>query len=245
MKYKYLKDIVLEAGKKVLEDFRLEIRAEEKEPYDLITDTDRKIEMFIRTEIMRHDPEAVFYGEEYGKSGDTGDRFYIIDPVDGTVNFVFGVPWFAVSVALAEKGKITAGTVINPVSGDLYYADDETPALLNEKEIRAGSRDRIEESLIIFGFTAHRKNIERYIADWADLFDNARKGLPLLSPSLNLCLVAQGKADAFIDFGCSMFGKSAGAFILQKAGGKVRNYSGHEYDFHETGIVAVNSKLCI
>lgn len=245
MKYEYIKEIVLQAGKKALEDFRLEIRTEEKEPYDLVTDTDRKIELYISTEIKKYDSEAVFYGEEYGKTGDSGDRLYIIDPVDGTANFVFGVPWFAVSVALAEKGTITAAAVFNPVSGDFYYADDETQALHNGKEIRTGTCDKIEESLIIFGFSAHRKNIERYIADWAELFDNARKGLPLLSPSLNLCLVAQGKADAFIDFGCSMFGKSAGAFILQKAGGKVRNYSGQEYNYHETGIVAVNSKLRI
>ena len=245
MKYKDLADIAVEAGRKTLPDFRSEIETELKYPYDLVTETDRKIEQFIIDEIRKKDPDAVFHGEEYGKSGDASGRFYIIDPVDGTANFVFGVPWYSVSIALTENGSITAGVVYNPVSADLYYADMETPAMLNGKRIQASEREKTDECLIIFGFTANRKSIARYIDDWGDLFDNARKGLPLLSPSLNLCLVAQGKADAFIDFGCSMFGQSAGAYILQKAGGRVRNYTDDDYDFRKTGIIALNRKLCI
>lgn len=243
MKYDFIKSIAVDAGKMALEDFRSDLKVYEKKPYDLVTDTDRRIEKFIAEQIKKHDSSAAIYGEETGHTKGKNKREYIIDPLDGTANFVFGLPWFAVSIAAAENDKIKAAAVYNPVTNDLYYADEDNPPTLNECEISVSDRKEINESLIIFGFSANRKNIERYIKDWGILFDKARKALPLLAPSLNLCLVAQGKADAFIDFDCEIFGKAAAAFILQKAGGTVRNYSDEGYDFRKTGIIAANGKI--
>lgn len=214
-----------------------------KAPGDLVTDADKAIEVFMKKELHSSFPKAGIYGEESGLDEGSEDRLFVIDPIDGTANFIFGVPYFAVSIAEVIKNNIVRGIVYNPVSKDLFYADKEKGANLNGHKISASSRGNIKDAFIILGFSANSENISRYQAEWYNIFSNAKKAMPLLSPSLNLCSVAMGKADAFIDFGCSFEGQAAGAFILQQAGGSVRNYDDSSYDFRQTGIVASNTCL--
>lgn len=215
----------------------------DKSPKDLETEYDRRIEKKLTKGLLDLHRGAHIYGEEQGNIKGTEDRLFVIDPIDGTANFIFGVPYFAISITEIINNKITLGIVFNPMTNDLYYADSENPATLNGTPIKAGGRSKLEESFIIFGFSAHSKNIARYQKEWPRAFEESRKALPLLSPSLNLCSVASGKADAFIDFGCSFEGQAAGAYILQKAGGTVSDYDTPDYDFRKTGIIAANSVL--
>lgn len=127
---------------------------------------------------------------------------------------------------------------------DLFYADS-SGVYLNDNPIKVSSRESIKDAYIIFGFSVNKNNIDKYEEDFPEAFKNSKKGLPLLSPSLNLCLVAQGKADSFVDFGCSFEGQVAGAFILKKAGGKLYNYDGSLFNYKETGIVALNDKIIL
>lgn len=152
-------------------------------------------------------------------------------------------PYFAVSLAEIVDGEITTAIVYNPMTDDLFYADNSTKALLNGSEIQVSTRDSLSDSYVILGFSANSANIARYQTEWKNAFESSKKALGLLSPSLNLCAVASGKSDSFIDFGCSFEGQVAGAFILKKAGGFCRNYEDSNYDYKKVGVVATNGHL--
>lgn len=234
--------IVTNAGMIVKENFYKSIQVTEKEPKDLVTNIDKEVEIYIRNEIKKSYPKSYTYGEEYGYSGENSNHLFVIDPIDGTANFIFGVPYFAISVAEIIDNKVVIGIVYNPVTQDLFYADD-SGAYLNSKKISVSERCNLEGSYIIFGFSVNKNNIDRYEKDFPKSFFSSKKGLPLLSPSLNLCMVALGKADGFIDFGCSFEGQVAGSFILEMAGGVITNYDRSKNDYKTMGVVATNGKI--
>lgn len=233
-------DIVKRAGALARESYYKTTSVQEKSPKDFTTETDLLIEKEMINELRALYPQASIYGEECGEFQGLDDRLFVIDPIDGTANFIFGVPHFAVSLAEIVGGEVITAIVYNPMSEDLFYADTESKALLNGKPISVSDRKDLCDAYVIMGFSAHSTNIARYEKEWPQLFSDSKKALGLLSPSLNLCAVAMGKSDAFVDFGCSFEGQVAGAFILQKAGGNCRNYGGEDYDFREVGIVASN-----
>ncbi|MDC7219397.1 MAG: inositol monophosphatase [Spirochaetales bacterium] len=236
--------IVKEAGTIAKSYFFGEATVDTKAPYDLVTNADKIVEEFLMQKIAEISPEATIYGEESGYTHKKDkNHLFVIDPIDGTANFVFRVPYFAVSLAEIRNGEVVTAIVYNPISEDLFYADKESPALLNGFEIQVSPRSEVNDSLVIFGFSANSSYIARYQKEWPHVMDRAKKGMPLLSPSLNLCSIASGRVDGYIDFKCSFEGQVAGAFILQKAGGTVTNYLEDSYDFTKEGIVATNGTL--
>jgi len=238
-----IKEILKEAGKIASREFYSKFKINDKSPGDHVTQADLEIEDFLKQQLSIIYPEAVFYGEEGGYSDSNGDHLFVMDPIDGTANFIFGVPFFSISLAEIKDETLNSAYVYNPLTDDLYHADREHPATLNDKPIHVSLRSTLEESFISLGFSAHKENMERYLMEWPEVFKSVRKALPLLSPSMNLCQVAAGKIDGFIDFGCSFEGQIAGAYILKRAGGFLKNYDKGEYDFRTTGIIATNSRL--
>ena len=239
-------NIAKEAGDIARDYFFGESIVDTKAPFDLVTNADKIVEELIIERITEISPDASIYGEETGLiNNNDSDHLYVIDPIDGTANFVFRVPYFAVSIAEIIDNTIVTAVVYNPVSKDLFYADSKSKALLNNKEIRTSKRSNIEDALVIFGFSANSSYIAKYQKEWPRVIDHAKKGMPILSPSLNLCSIAAGRVDAYIDFKCSFEGQVAGAYILQKAGGYVTNYLEDGYDFKKKGIVATNGTLQI
>lgn len=241
MKEKLLR-IVTSAGKIVKDNFYKSVQVSEKEPKDLVTNIDKEVEVYIRDEIKKIYPQSYSYGEEYGYAGDKSTHLFVIDPIDGTANFIFGVPYFAVSLAEIIDDKVITGIVYNPITEDLFYAD-ESGAYLNGEQIKVSDRSELKDSYVIFGFSVNKENIDKYEKEFPKSFTCSKKGLPLLSPSLNLCMVALGKADGFIDFGCSFEGQVAGSYILERAGGVVTNYDRSKNDYKITGVVANNGKI--
>lgn len=247
---------VLAAGRLLRNRFYVSTKIEDKAPGDQVTTADREIEDLLLSSIRRIHPGAALYAEERGgmvpaaASGGAQppmdsaapDQLFIIDPIDGTANFIFGVPHFAISIAEFRGGQPVLGVIHNPLTGDLFLAD-KSGAYRNRQPIRVSRRTPLAEAFVILGFSANSANIARYQAEWPAMFGGTRKTLPLLSPSLNLCAVASGKADAFIDFGCSFEGQAAGAYLVQQAGGRVRDYGRDGYDPRATGIVAENGML--
>lgn len=236
-------EIIKDAGKIACSNFYNSFSVEEKDPNDLVTNVDKEIELFIKKSIKEKYPDSSFYGEETGYENNQSDHLFVIDPIDGTANFIFGVPYFSISIAEMKFNNVVNAIVYNPISNDLFYANENDVAQLNNNEIKVSDRNRIEETYAVLGFSANSKNILRYQNEWSQMFTHTKKTLPLLSPSLNLCSVAMGKTDIFIDFGCSFEGQVAGAFILERAGGVIRNYEDQEYDYRKIGIVATNGNV--
>jgi len=238
----FLADLVTNAGTVLRQRFGRTVSFAEKARYDLVSDADVEVEALIVSGIRAAFPDDAILSEEMGHSGPATARRWIVDPLDGTTNFVFGVPHIAVSVAIEERGAITHGAVYNPISGELYLAD-ATGAARNGAPIACSNTSDLRHGLVAFGLSMIPANVERMLSEWRSVCEVERKGLALLAPALNICAVACGRTDAFIDFGSTVTGHAAAAFILQRAGGAVTNYDGAEWDHHADGIIATNGRL--
>lgn len=244
MKYKkeytlQIKRLLLDVGKEVCELYNTSIRLTEKSPKDYVTSADIIVDDLLKKGLMEICSNVLVYSEEQNTIELSGTQ-WVIDPIDGTANFILGIPHFAISIAFIEDNTTLAGFVYNPLINELYWTDPWNNSFLNENEIWVSKRNNINEMYGLFGFSANYKNITRYYNEWNELFVNAKKCVGILSPSLSICSVARGKSDFFIDFGCSSEGKIAAAEILRKAGGKLFNYDKSTYSIKTTGILAVN-----
>jgi fructose-1,6-bisphosphatase/inositol monophosphatase family enzyme len=246
MNEEYLKNkkILFEAGEILKKKFNNSFSYNNKGKYDLVSDADKEIETFLINNLSEYYPNTSFYSEEAGEINKKSEYRWIIDPLDGTANFIFGVPYFNISLALEYDNKIIEGYVYNPINNELYYSNNKIKkSYLNENEICVSDTKTISNSLIVFGYSANYNNIEKYYERWHIIFDNCKKGMGLLSPALNICNVARGRIDCFIDFGSSMEGQAAGALILKNAGGVMFNYDLTEWDYKIKGIIAINNNL--
>ena len=232
----FMERVCRSAGEILRERFGQAIDHSDKGQGELVSQADLEVEGFILSEIQRAFPEDRIFSEESGASGSAGSRLWIVDPLDGTANFLFGVPHFAVSVACEEDGRLVSSVVFNPVSGDLFSSDGEQ-ALLNGRPIQCSDRSSLKDSLVAVGLSVTPKNWSRYLDEWGRLFSAQKKGLALLCPSLNICNVACGRIDAFIDFGSEMEGHAAASLIAQRAGAVVKNYDFTPWDHRTKGII--------
>lgn len=233
-----IQNIVLEAGDILKERYFQAQDAHEKQRWELVTETDLEIERLLVDRLGQAFKGDGFMGEECGtQSGDTG-RVWVIDPIDGTTNFIMGKPYFAISLALEEAGEITEGYVYNPVSNELYYSTKVLGvSFLNGQKISVSRTSTIEKSLVAFGFSARMDTIGRYYNDWGHLFADCRKGVGWIAPALSLCNVARGRIDVFIDYGASMHGQAAASLILKNAGGILINGDMTVYSHRSSGVI--------
>lgn len=199
--------------------------------------------MIIR-ELKEHYPDYSIYSEEAGEIIKNKKDRWIIDPIDETADFIFGVPYFAISLCLERNGEICEGYVYNPISEEFYYSiKGENKSFVNDEEIKVSETEEINDALIAFGFSANYEDISKYYNSWEWLFKNCKKGLPLITPSLTICNLAKGRIDCVIDFGCSMEGQAAAGLILKNAGGHVFNYDFTDWNHRKKGIIGTNGKI--
>lgn len=238
--------LVMEAGQELLRLYRKGGTASTKARHELVTEADHRIEKLLVHGLTHLYPGDAIYSEESGdvRAGQDNGRRWIIDPLDGTADYAFGVPYFAISVCLETKGRLQDAWVFNPVAEEFYRATAGKPgAFLNGHAIKPSAVAALDQSLVALGFSANWPRIERCHQEWPGLFELPRKTLPLITPALTLCNIARGRLEAFIDPGCSQEGQAAAALILQQAGGALWNHDGSPYDHRVTGLVATNGVL--
>lgn len=240
-KFNCVKELIINYGEYLKELYLTDIEVLEKERGHITTVIDRELELNIKNKLKNDFPKIGFYGEETGGNKDNNKR-WIVDSIDGTANFIFGIPYFCISIALEEKDEIILGLVYNPLTKELFeaYKDDDN-AYLNGKVIKVSKVNNVKDSKVVFGFSANYKNISKYYGEWKYLFENCKKGMGMLSPALNICNVAKGRIEVFIDFGCSMEGQAAASLILKKSGGNILNYDKTPWNHEKMGIIATNS----
>ncbi|MBL8491216.1 MAG: inositol monophosphatase [Rhodocyclaceae bacterium] len=214
-----------------------------KQQSDFVTEVDRAAEAAI-IEILREAyPGHGILAEESGSSGPAGGSEYqwIIDPLDGTTNFIHGFPQYAVSIALAHRGAVTHGVVFDPGRNELFTASKGAGAYLNDKRLRVSKRTRLDEALIGTGFPYRMfDHAEAYIAIFREL---TKRTAGLRRPgaaSLDLAYVAAGRLDGFWEFGLSPWDMAAGTLLISEAGGLVGDLTG-EADFLATGNIVAGS----
>jgi myo-inositol-1(or 4)-monophosphatase len=158
-----IETIIKKAGTLLISEYRGVTDSSSKERFNLVTTSDKKIESFIINEISKLHPKDNIFSEETGEIDKSSNRRWIIDPIDGTADFIFGVPYFALSVALETKNGIEEGYVYNPIANELYYSSiAEGKSFLNNSIIQVSNTEIISECFISFGFSANPKNIEKY-----------------------------------------------------------------------------------
>lgn len=234
---------IYEAGKVLVESFYSNTEAKEKGAHDLVSKTDINSEKTILEIIKSSFPKHTYIAEESGKSKTDSEYTWYIDPLDGTSNFLLGIPYFSISIALSLKDEVIFGAVFNPLLDELYTAEKGNGSYLNDKEIKVSSRSNIKSAFIASAYSANEKDIKRGLKTIEQLSLATRKVVINFSPALDLCNVARGKLDALVDNGTTPEDHAAGSLIVTEAGGQVSNYKKDTWNVNEVGIVASNGTI--
>jgi len=215
-------------------------QVEEKAPNDLVTDADRASEAAMLEHIHRRFPDHAILAEESGLSGleDTGKPTWIIDPLDGTTNFVHGVPHFAISVGVAVGGQPVVGVILDPVKNDLFAGGEGIGVRWNGKPCRVSPRAGLPGALLTTGFPfkAHRL-LDTYLKIFHDVFLRCKAIRRPGAAALDLAYVAAGIFDGFFEFQLSPWDLAAGTALVREAGGIVTNMDGTDDILTEGDVV--------
>jgi myo-inositol-1(or 4)-monophosphatase len=219
------------------------IKVTQKNKNDFVSDIDKKAEESIITTINKAYPSHNILAEESGFVNNGSEFTWIIDPIDGTTNFIHGHPNYSISIALKEKDKIIHGVVLDPNRNDLYQASIGKGALLNEKRIRV-SNNNLEHSLIATGFpTVDLTIIDKYLQIFKDITLNTTGQRRLGSAALDLAYVASGIVDGFYEYNLKTWDVAAGILLVKEAGGIVINFEGKSHFGNDGDIIAANPKI--
>lgn len=205
------------------------VRVAQKQVNDFVTEVDQAAERIIIETLLNAYPQHSILAEESGSEhgAKNSDHVWIIDPLDGTTNFIHGFPVYCVSIALAVRGKVEQAVVYDPTRNDLFTASRGRGAFLNERRIRVSKRTRLEESLISTGFPFRAgDNFKQYLAIMADLMPRAAGLRRPGAAALDLAYVAAGFAEAFFETGLNPWDVAAGSLLVTEAGGLISNFSG-------------------
>lgn len=220
-----------------------EKKVESKGLHDLVSYVDRTAEMMIINALKKDFPEAGFIAEESGDA--LAEKYnWIIDPLDGTTNFVHGVPTYSISIALKRDHEIVLGVVYEINLDECFCAWEGGKAYLNNKEIRVSTAQNLDNSLLATGFPYNDfSRMKPYLALFEYLMQHSRGLRRLGSAAVDLAYVACGRFDAFYEYGLNPWDVAAGAFIVQQAGGKVSTFDGSENAIFGKDILASNNKI--
>lgn len=214
-----------------------------KEASDFVTRVDRESEQVIVTTIRGKYPEHDVLAEESFRDKDTGRYRWIIDPLDGTTNFIHGYPVFAVSIALQCGNEVILGLIYDPLRDEVFTAEKQRGAFLNGQPLRISAVSSLQESLIATGFPFRRKQlIEPYLELFRIIFNQVSDIRRAGSAALDLAHVACGRCDGFFEIGLSPWDVAAGSLLIREAGGIITDFSGGS-DYICTGNVVAGIPL--
>ena len=215
----------------------------EKAANDFVTEVDREAERAIITTLHEAYPGHAILAEESGASG-TSEFQWIIDPLDGTTNFLHGFPQYCISIALEHRGIVSQGVVYDPVKNDLFTASRGRGAYLNENRIRVSKRLQLKSSLVGTGFPFKELvHLDAYMAMLRDMMKGTAGVRRAGSAALDLAYVAAGRLDGFWELGLARWDMAAGSLLITEAGGLVGDLQGNEGFMQSGYIVAGNPKV--
>ena len=222
------------------------LKVTHKGPNDFVSEIDQMAEAAIIETLLTAYPGHGILAEESGREhGAQNSEFvWIIDPLDGTTNFLHGLPMYSVSIALAWRGVVQQAVVYDPNRNDLFYASRGRGAFLNDKRLRVSKRTRLADSLIGTGFPYRRgDNLQRYLKMLETVMQACAGVRRPGSAALDLCYVAAGWYDGFFETGLSPWDIAAGSLVITEAGGLVGNFTGDADFMYQREVVAANPKV--
>jgi myo-inositol-1(or 4)-monophosphatase len=216
-----------------------------KGPANFVSAADRKAEDILRAELAKVRPGYGFLGEESGNQpGDDKSHTWIVDPLDGTTNFLHGIPHFAISIALEREGTIVAGLIYNPINDEMFTAERGKGAYLNDRRIRVAARKRLAEAVFACGLPhLGRGDLAQFRQEFAVIQDKVAGLRRFGSAALDLAWVAAGRLDAYWERNIAAWDIAAGLLIVREAGGFVTDCEGKDNMFTTGDIVAGNETM--
>ncbi len=218
------------ASKVLIRDFgEIEkLQVSKKSPRDFVTNADLKIEKIIIEELEKARPNYSFISEEKGKKKNKDiDNTWIIDPIDGTVNFLHGIPHFAISIALKSNDEIISGLIYDPIKDEMFFAEKNNGAFLNNRRMRVSSKNKLDDCL--FAISGQLKNDAN--------ISNRKTG----SAALDLAYVAAGRYDGYFQKDLNIWDVAAGIVLIKEAGGVINDLELN--DLKRLSVVASNSNI--
>lgn len=236
-----------EAGGRVLEYYfnKRNLKIEKKEGVNnLVTEADHAAEKAIIETIRAAFPNHHILSEEAGELKMDSEIKWVIDPIDGTVNYAHGIPLCCVSIGVEKNGKMIMGAVYNPFLKEFYFAEKGLGAHLNENKICVSSEQSVVHACLVTGFPYTYLDMENGPLECFNRF--IRKGVPvrrLGSAALDLCWVASGRFDGFYEHRLNPWDSAAGWLMVEEAGGRLSDFSGADYSLYQDQIVASNGLI--
>ncbi|AJC21964.1 inositol monophosphatase family protein [Pandoraea pulmonicola] len=222
------------------------IKVSKKQHNDFVTEVDKAAEQAIIETLLQAYPDHAILAEESGEAHGKADSEYqwIIDPLDGTTNFIHGLPYYCTSIALAHKGIVQQAVVYDPTRNELFTASRGRGAYLDGKRIRVSRRDRLADGLIGTGFPFRDlQGVENYLKMFGTMTEHCAGIRRPGAAALDLANVAAGRMDGFFEQGLNPWDMAAGSLLITEAGGLVGNYTGESNFLFEGEILAANPKI--
>ncbi|SKA34959.1 inositol monophosphatase family protein [Consotaella salsifontis] len=236
----------LKAGRSLTRDFGevQNLQVSMKGPADFVSNADRKAEDIVFQELSRARPDWGFLMEERGiVEGKDPTHRWIVDPLDGTTNFLHGIPVFAVSIALEREGQIVAGVIFNPATDELYSAERGGGAFLNDRRLRVAARQTMNEALFGTGIPFFgRGDHARFLFEARQIMAESSGIRRMGAASLDLAYVAAGRFDAYWEWSVHPWDIAAGSILVREAGGILTSVDGSKFD-HMKGDLACGNEM--
>ncbi|HCL66429.1 MAG TPA: inositol monophosphatase [Rhizobium sp.] len=237
----------LKAGKSLSRDFGevQNLQVSVKGPGDFVSQADFKAEKIVKEELLKARPTYGFVGEETEElTGTDGAHRWIVDPLDGTTNFLHGIPQFAVSIALERSGEIVAGVIFNPATDELYTAERGGGAFLNDRRIRVAARKALSDCVIACGIPhLGKKNHGKFLVELRHVMGEVAGVRRMGAASLDLAYVAAGRFDGYWETDLNSWDMAAGLILIREAGGFASDVSGGTDILSSGGVVAGNEYI--
>jgi myo-inositol-1(or 4)-monophosphatase len=237
-------EAALTAGKLLRKHFGSDATVDEATHHDIKLALDKESQELITTILLGARPGDALYGEEGIAGNQESDRQWIVDPIDGTVNYFYGIPHFCVSIALRVAGEIVVGVIHDPMVGETWTVEKGGPAMLNGVPIKTSGRDTFEQSILYVGCGKDEESLRTGVERFRKASLKARKMRMMGSAALGMAYIASGRLDGYIEARISLWDIAAGQLLVETAGGKVdlTPVPGHTDAW---SIIASNGKLPI
>ena len=238
------KQAATEAGAFLRENFGSTLEVDEEKHHDIKLALDRESQDLITKILLTEFPDHALYGEEGIAGNQESDYQWIVDPIDGTMNYFYGIPHYCVSIALRHKEELIVGVIYDPSMDELWEVEKGSPALLNGKPISVSPRTRLEESALFVGCGKDEATLSTGLERFRRASIRARKMRMMGSAALAMAYISCGRLDAYVESRISLWDIAAGQLLLESAGGKVtlEAVPGKEDVW---SIVATNAKIPI
>ena len=237
----------MKAGRSLSRDFGevQNLQVSLKGPGDYVSQADRKAEEIIFAELSKARPGYAFLMEERGAvEGDDGQHRWIVDPLDGTTNFLHGIPIFSISIGLERQGQMVAAVVYNPAMDELYTAKSGGGAFMNDRRLRVAARTRLSDAVIGTGVPhLGRGHHGNYLIELRHVMAEVAGIRRLGSAALDLAYVAAGRLDGFWEENLSAWDMAAGILLVREAGGFATDHDGGQAMFDDGTIIAGNETI--